>query len=525
LSGAPRGRARQRRRWRNHTGNQAVDPLRIYRPGEGVDDETERLAEVAGIVREAEREGVTVRAVGSGHSWSDAALTRGFMLDPGGLARPLELETEVLREGAGARSLVRVESGIRIRELNQHLEGLGLALPNMGGYDGQTIAGVVSTSTHGSGIGFGPLNDLVRSLDLVVAGGRVVRIEPEPGLTDPEAFAARYPDRDLRQSDEAFNAAVVGFGCMGVICSLILEVRDAFYLKERRWLSSWSEVKEQLAPGADGGLPAILAEHDHYEVYVNPHGNESGDNDCLITTRDEVGGPAPERSGRHRSRRNLLAELGSRLWFITPHVLNFVIDRWPRTTPWLLTKALEGLADDEYTDRSYRVLNIGAANLLPAYSAEIALPLDGRHVEAMDAVIEIAAARARIGNVFNTAPVSLRFVRASEAHLSMMQGRDTMMMELIEMTRTEGGYEALAAYEEALDRCGGRPHWGQVNTLTGGLAKLRRLYAQLDSWLVVHDELNSSGVFDGPMSARVGIARGPGRRPRPGMADRADLEH
>ena len=62
----------------------------------------------------------------------------------------------------------------------------------------------------------------------------------------------------------------------------------------------------------------------------------------------------------------------------------------------------------------------------------------------------------------------------------MMNGRDTMMIELIRLTGTDGGYELLDAYEEALYALGGRPHWGQVNTLSGGHDTLRRLYPRYD---------------------------------------------
>jgi hypothetical protein len=86
----------------------------------------------------------------------------------------------------------------------------------------------------------------------------------------------------------------------------------------------------------------------------------------------------------------------------------------------------------------------------------------------------------------------------------MMHGRDTMMIELIQATDTEGGFELLGAYEEALYDIGGRPHWGQVNTLTGPLG---RMYPEYDRWLAVHDELNASGVFDSPFAKRVGIGR------------------
>ncbi len=90
-------------------------------------------------------------------------------------------------------TLVRVQAGIRIAELNAYLESRKLALANMGGFDGQTVAGVISTSTHGSGIGFGPLSDLVRSLDIVGPDGAVCRIEPADGPTDPDAYRRATP--------------------------------------------------------------------------------------------------------------------------------------------------------------------------------------------------------------------------------------------------------------------------------------------------------------------------------------------
>jgi FAD/FMN-containing dehydrogenase len=160
--------------WENHLGNQSVDPLRIYEP--------ETIEQVAAIVAEARETGATVRAVGSGHSWSDVALTTGFLVKTDGLCRAPAPEPDFLRSEWSGRRLVRAEAGIRIRELNSHLEREGSALSNMGGYDHQTVAGVISTSTHGSGITFGPLNDFVRSLDLVAGDGRVYRIEE---LGDP----------------------------------------------------------------------------------------------------------------------------------------------------------------------------------------------------------------------------------------------------------------------------------------------------------------------------------------------------
>src|SRR2546428_9841656 len=174
-----------RKTWKNHLGNQAIQPLRLYAP--------ESLDDVVGLGREAERSRCTVRAVGSGHSWSDVALTPGFLVDTSGLSRILDLEPQLLRSGVDAARLVRAEAGIRLRELNAHLDPHGLALSNMGGYAGQTVAGVISTSTHGSAIRFRPLPRQIRSLDLVAGGGGVYRLQRGGGPTGPAGFPHGHP--------------------------------------------------------------------------------------------------------------------------------------------------------------------------------------------------------------------------------------------------------------------------------------------------------------------------------------------
>jgi L-gulono-1,4-lactone dehydrogenase len=474
-----------RKTWRNHTRNQSCQPIELRRPG--------TLGDVVEAVQSAEADGLTVRAVGSGHSWSDVALTTGVLLLPHGLAGPLPLEPELLRAGAPAGRLVRVLGGTRIRELNAHLESQGLGLSNMGGYDGQTIAGVLSTSTHGSGLRFGPLADMARSLELVASGGRLLRIERADGPTDPDAFARSRHGWELVQDDEVFNAAVVGMGCMGVLYAVTLEVREAFWLREVRTVSTWEREREHLDEN--------LAREEHFELFVNPYPNADGLHACIVTTRTEVDEP-PHGRPRDKLERHALIELLASLPFTQP-ILRAILSFNPRSTPRQLDKALAQLRDDEYTNRSYRVFNIGAANLLPAYSSEIGVPI-GRHVEAVDCLLATAARRARAGQAYHSSPFSLRFVRRSDAFLSMMEGRDTMMVELIMQAETDGGFELLSAHEDALYAFDGRPHWGQVNTLTEPV--LRRLYPKLDRWLAVHRELDASGVFDSPFTKRVGLS-------------------
>jgi hypothetical protein len=446
-------------------------------------------------VQRAEAEGVTVRAVGAGHAWSDAALTDGYLVEPEQLGGLRELDDGTLRDALVGR-LVRVGGGTHLHALNDALDARGLALPNMGGYDAQTIAGVVSTSTHGSGLGWGPFPDLVRSLDLVAAGGEVVRVEPAGGPTDPARFTAVYGDgRRLIQDDATFFAAVCGIGTLGMIESLILELREKFWLNEVREVATWESVRDTLTPDA------VLGEGDHYELFVNPYAGKDGEHRLVVTRRGESHEPAGEP--QHKRERHPLTELQAKLP-ITGVLLRFAARHWPALLAWRFDAVLAGMADTGYADVSYRVFNIGEANKLPAISMELGVGLEGnRHVEAVDRILAIARERRERDRLVQTSPFALRFVGPSRAYASMMHDRATMMIELIMVDGTRRGEELLAIYERELADLDARPHWGQVNALTE--ERIRALYPRWDDWLAVEAELNRSGVFDSPFTRRAGI--------------------
>jgi hypothetical protein len=480
-----------RTRWTNHLGNQSVEPLREYEP--------RSLRELRGIVATAERAGSTVRAVGSGHSWSDVALTTGFLVRPGGMRSTLDLEDDLLRpRGEAAPPLVRVGAGMRIRELNSHLRARGLSLPNMGGYDGQTIAGATSTSTHGSGATFGPLSDLIESVDIVGAHGIVYRIERPDGPTDPAAYRRAHPDRVLIQDDRWFDAVSVGLGSMGVIHSMMLKVRPAHYLREVRRMSTWDKVREDLVKGD------VLKDNLHYEVLFTPYRNDDGQIETLVTTRNEIS-PEEYREDWHRHR-NFLVELAASIP-LTSVVIRTVMNLFPKVTPFLLHTSLTSLAKNDYVNISEKVMNIGAANKLPAYSMEIGVPVDSRnlHLQAVDEIIRVAARHRDVGDAYQSSPISLRFVRGTSSYMSMMQGQDTMMIELIMLDGVRGGQDLLADYEDTLYRSvEGRSHWGQINRLTR--ERIERSYPRFDDWMQVHGMLNGTGVFDSPFTRRTGIS-------------------
>ncbi len=482
-----RGGGKVRQTWQDCIGSRIVQPLRVFYPT--------TLAELQEIIRQAEVENCRVKAVGSGHSFADVAGTRDFLIETHGLCKVLPLEPDLLRPDAIPETLFAAEAGMTFHDLNEALWQAGLGVENMGGYDGQTIAGVISTSTHGSGLAYGPLPSQVVALTLVVPGGRVLRVEPGNGISNPAAWSGRHPEIELKQDDEWFHACQVGLGCLGVIYAVVLRVQPRYYLKEQRTLSTWSQVRQDLQDGQ------VLRDNVHYEVLVNPYVTQSnGDHTCLVTRRNPA--PPPAQPPLILPVRNVLVELAASAPG-TSGVLLKVIDAFPWLTPDIVDGAMKAIVGD-YTDRSYRVFNIGNANDVPAFGSEIAFPLES-YLEGVEQILKITAQRQELGQAYLTSPFSLRFVKASPAHLSMMNGSDTCMVELISIDRTLGGRELLQEIETKMYAFGGRPHWGLLNFLTGAGGLIASMYPLLPQWLAIRDQLDPAGLFSNAFSERCGL--------------------
>jgi L-gulono-1,4-lactone dehydrogenase len=285
---------------------------------------------------------------------------------------------------------------------------------------------------------------------------------------------------------------------MGVIHAFLLEVRPRFWLNEVRTVSTWEDVKDSL--GADG----VLAGSDHYELFLNPYARKDGRHSVLVTIRREC--DEPSGGPQDKLERHPLTELQSA--FPLTWVLVRLAARWfpsmvAKRFEWLLDR----MTDDGYAARSYRVFHIGEANKIPAYSSELAVTLeDGKHIRAVDRILEIAAERRAQERLYHTSPIALRFVAPSKAYVSMMHGQPTMMIELILAKGTRRWEELLAGYEERLADLGVRPHWGQFNRLDRD-TDLAALYPRWNDWLDVYAEFNASGVFNSPFTDRIGISR------------------
>jgi len=503
--------------WHNVSNTRCVDAQAIHTP--------KSLIELMQLVKGAEAAGVRVRPVGTGHSYSDAAFTTGWIVKTDGMQRLIPLPPTRLRAEVRGERLIALEAGMKLDKLNHELQSHSppLALPNMGGWGAQSVAGVLATSTHGSGLAYGAYPSIVAALVLVASGGRVVQLEAEDGPSDPAAFAGVVltPDGpvagELIQNNDAFYSALVSMGTMGITYAVILRVTDAFWLREEREVTTWaaliapggflhSVVNHKLpTPAADGSLP------DFYQVITEPYRAPAERTRAVIVRRTKI--PVRDVPEPHcRRRGSILLSMAAAYGRSHPDALPNLFNSDPPLAPGVLHLALKSERTRCFEGRSYDVFNEGDVNLLRGFSVEVGVALEDT-IAAVERLRATAIDKLRTRTGIHSAPIALRFVKQSPAYLSPQYGRDTTMIEIFALVGVLGTDAVLRSAEvELIESFGGRPHWGlDLNVLTGS-QQLAALYPRFETWNLQRQHWNASGVFDGELTDRLQLSQRPASR-------------
>ncbi len=472
--------------WHNTLGNVRLSPERIERPTTPDD--------VARVVRDAERRGGRVHAVGRGLSFTGILHADDVLVSTEGLVRRRTIDPATLRAGVDAAQLVEVEAGVVLGDVARELFAEGRGFGNLPGCLRQSVVGAAATATHGSGVTLGSLADDVRSVEIVVQGGELIRLEGDDGPTDHVAWAAKHPDVRLLRDESLFRAALVHLGVFGVVTAVRLSTRSACWLRERRYRAPWSSLRSE--------LDALARRHRHVEVWIDPHPRD-GDRVCLVTARDE---DAPGRT-REPWLRRAHEELVTR-----PTAGRAVValgNRVDAVFRGTIEASFGWLADRERRGPAHEILDLGKPTRVATSAGEFALDM-AHAAEAAERVLAVYDRLRARGLRGPSLPFSLRFVAASKALLSPCFGRESVTVEVPNFDGTAIGAEALAEIDASLEVLGARPHWSQLHRERTA-EELARSYPGFGSWVAARGVLAGSGVFDNGVTDRLGISVRPGR--------------
>jgi FAD/FMN-containing dehydrogenase len=231
--------------------------------------------ELQGIIARAIQNGKSLRAMGSSWSLSTVGVTAHELINTKNLRIGFTIPASQVAPGYGGdpQRLRFLECGFSIGEVNQLLFDAGLSLKACGSNNGQTLAGAVSTGTHGSAFRFGALPEFVVGIHLVTGPTSQVYLQRASYPVVRSSFAAAL-GADLRNDDTLFDAALVSFGSFGIIHALMIETRPRFLLNAHRSFRPFNAGLRQAISTLDFSgltLPEPAARLYHFQVYFNPN--------------------------------------------------------------------------------------------------------------------------------------------------------------------------------------------------------------------------------------------------------------
>lgn len=429
-------------RWRNWGGTATANPASVRHPRSETD--------VAELVVDARSHGLRVKAVGAGHSFSPIAVAPDVQVVLSNLSGIRGVDPETRR--------VRVGAGTHLYDMPKLLAPHGLAMPNLGDIDKQTLAGATSTGTHGTGLDFG-------GISTQIVGARVV----------DGTGAVRIVD----ESDADLKAVALGLGALGIVTELTLQCVPAFTL---RAVEAPGHIDDVLSSFADN-----VERNDHYEFYWFPH-------TTAALTKSNSRGPADAPvAGPGKVRRYIDDQLLSNGLF---GALCAVGARRPQLVPAFNNVAGRALSARTFTDLSTEVFT--SERNVRFREMEYAIPLESVPV----ALTEVRSLIERRGYRVSF-PIEVRAAAADDLMLSTASGR---VSGYIAVHRFVGDDPADAQrffddVEAVMVEHEGRPHWGKMNTRDADY--LRSVYPRFDDFLAVRERFDPDRIFTNAYLERV----------------------
>ena len=411
--------------WSNWSGNQVSYPAERARP--------RNIDALAKLLKETDGK---IRAVGAGHSFSGLVPTDETLLSMARFRGISHINSETQEVTAGA--------GTRLAALGDELWENKLGMINMPDINTQALAGAIATSTHGTGQKFGSLSSYVTGLTLVTAAGEVLKCS-------------------ATENKDVFDAARCNIGSLGIITDITMQMRDAYYLKERSEMLPIDEAFEK--------MEQLRLEKRHFEAYGLPHANHMLLIEFDEVTKEESDAKQGEAvSGDAYETFRTLADVIDTMPFLRGAVMSIA----PRTVgveerygQW--NHIFGNVRDMRFNEMEYTVpAEDGLAcfrevlNTIKEKDIDIIFPIEYRYVAEDDVWLS-------------------QFYQRAGASISVHNFHDKPYMPYF------------AEMEAIFDRYQGRPHWGKVHTKTE--QEFAALYPQWEAFKEVRQRLDPGRRF------------------------------
>lgn len=419
--------------WSNWSGFVKSVPVKVVYPVS--------IADVIEVVKECRTTRKTLRVVGAGHSFTPLVSTNDVVMSLDELSGLIEVNA--------ANQTALMWAGTRLHELGHLLWQNGLAMENLGDIDAQSIAGAISTGTHGTGGQFGVLATQVIEITAVLGTGEVVTCSET-------------------SSPDLFHALQVSLGALGVIVKVKLQCQKSFRL---RYESRRVKLEDCL-----GNLDVYRNNYRHFEFYCFPYSDI-----CQVKLMSDTDEPPANHKVRD-------------------YFNNVVMENWAFGALSFACRSLPGLCrpvsrfsarnvpTGSLAGESYELF--ATPRLVKFNEMEYNIP-----AQELPAVVREVLERIEREQIPVHFPIECRYVRSDEIPLSPASGRDSAYVA-VHMYKGMPHESYFRAMEEIFLKHQGRPHWGKMHYLSG--ARLQSKYPQWEQFLDIRSKADPQGVFLNP---------------------------
>ncbi|MGE5452120.1 MAG: D-arabinono-1,4-lactone oxidase [Acidobacteriota bacterium] len=406
--------------WHNWSGVQTATPSSLPTPA----NEAELQALLARSTGE-------IRAVGSGHSFTALVPTNGAIVSLDKMSGVIAIDKQAMT--------VTAKGGTRLGVLARTLDAQGLGLRNQPDVDVQTIAGAISTGTHGTGWTLPALHDDIVGLRIVKPNGEVVQI-------------------DAQHNPDWLPAARVSLGSLGVISEVTMRVLPAYNLQRKVWLSPIDKLLDQ--------APELAQKHRHFEMYYLPFTGYGAAIAHDVYTGNDLYFPKAADDDVLSDLRKLRDWLG----------------RFPHLRQWAASKLIDPSMTEEARQRSWKLLS--SVRPVKFNESEWHVPRD----QGVACLRDIIQAIEKHNEAFF--PIEFRFIKGDTAWLSPFHGRDSCSIAV--HAAAEEPYQYLIKDCAPIYRAhAGRPHWGKLHLM--GTADLSAMYPKWQDFQKVRQQFDPQG--------------------------------
>lgn len=391
---------------------------------------------IVAIIRAANQEGKNIRIVGKGHSFSGLVGTDSILI-------ALDNWTGVIRKEGNS---VWVKAGSNIKKLGEELFNLGLAQENLGDIDVQSIAGAVSTGTHGTGIEFGNLATQVEEITFINAKGEKITCSES-------------------RNHDIFKAAQVSLGCLGVITQMKLRCLPKYVLELK---NKKTNITDCLAK-----LDEYNRENRNFEFYYFPY------TETVQMKISNLTNGKPQESGLMGYLNDMVLENG--LFKCFSEFSRIMPSRSKGVSK--LVAAFVG--ESKRNTWSHRVY--ATSRLVRFTEMEYNIPK-----EAFEECMWEIKKKIEDTQYALHFPIECRFVKGDDIWLSPAYQRDSAYLA-VHMYKGMSYEQYFRDMETIFKKYDGRPHWGKMHFQTPD--SLKKLYPKWDEFHAIRKEMDPKGIF------------------------------